>query len=57
MYNTSTRYGNSYTYNQNMWTEGILFVKKGYTATIQYNGTPSLQYFRFIYVVGSEPLA
>lgn len=54
MYSNSPRYGNSYTYNQNAWTEGVLFVKKGYSVNIQYNGTPSLQYFRFIYAEGEQ---
>ena len=52
---TEPRYGLSTPYSANNWTETMISAQKGRTIIVQYNGTLNVNYFRFIYAVGTAP--
>jgi len=54
MYRSAGRYGYTIRYGANTWVDCCLYGKKGTQITIQYNGTPSVQSFRFIPAEGEE---
>lgn len=49
-----TRYGTTLPYITNQWVDSFVPVAKGDIMIIQYNGTASVQFFRFIYANGAQ---
>lgn len=54
MYRQGIRYGNTLGYSTGRWVDSFIPVAKGQTVQIQYNGTASVQSFRFIYANGAQ---
>lgn len=54
---TDVRYGSSTAYSTGNWTETMISTQKGIPIIVQYGGTLAVQYFRFIYAIGTAPTA
>lgn len=52
--NKTPRYGLSVPFNNGAWTEAMIPVQRGELIAIQYSGTPTVQYFNFIYAEGEK---